>query len=303
MITQLPTEVAVPQYDTIPYGEVWLLNGLPKTGKTTFCASFPDNCVIEVERSGAKWVENAYVVEPQNTKDVDQIIKLLRADRGRFKAVTLDTVDSLSLWIEKDICNSYKVSCISNAGGGYGIGRNELNTRLISIVDDLVSLNKTLIIITHCRDDKGAKSLLLTETLLTYMQGKASIIGYCYKELEGNKINYLIDWSGRGTVVAGSRHPLFARSGVMGNSYSEIEKLFAPKPAKWEQMLKWYEKRDIVLKEGYTKFIKEKFGEEAELETLLPDEVKTLIVIGAGHTKNDSEMKAFQKKYGTKPKS
>ena len=281
----------------LPEGEVIVVNGLPKGGKTTMAASWPDNLIIEVERSGAKWVRGAYVVEPKNTKDVDQTIKLLKVDT-RFKCITLDTVDSLSLWIEKDICKKYKVSCISLAGGGYGIGRNELNTRLINIIDDLIELSKTLILITHCRDDKGSKALLLTETLYTYIQGKASIIGYAYKDIKGSKMEYLIDWGGKGTAVSGSRHPKFARAGITPNNFSAIKELFAPKPKKWDDMLKWYRKRGIDTND-YTQYICDKYEEEVHLDSLTPDEVNELLSLGGQHTKNEELFNAFQKKYAS----
>ena len=114
MITSLPSTPSAPKYDVIPKGEVILIHGLPKAGKTTFAATYPNNCIIEVEKSGAKWIKGAYVVEPENLQDIDQIIKLLRANK-KFETVTLDTVDTLSLWIEKYICQKHGVTSISLA--------------------------------------------------------------------------------------------------------------------------------------------------------------------------------------------
>jgi len=277
----------------------YLLGDFTVTHNTTYLASWPDNCILEVERGGAKWTKGAMVVEVENLKDLDQAIKLLKVDK-RFKAVSLDTVDTLSLWIEKDICNKFGVSSISLAGGGYGIGRNELNTRLIGLIDDLVDLGKTVILVSHCRDNQGTKSLMLTETLLTYIQGKASIIGYAYKELVGGRLEFMIDYSGGGTVsAAGSRNKMIGRAGPMPNTYQAIEKLFTPRPAKWAQMLKWYEKKGITVEE-YANFITDKISSDAEIETLNPGEIKILIQEGAKHLKHEEEFDAFKKKYSTK---
>ena len=112
----------------------------------------------------------------------------------------------------------------------------------------------------------------------------------------------MVDYSGKGSnSVSGSRQPKLARAGVLENNYQAIEELFAPKPDKWEKMMKWYEKRGVT-PEIYDMFIKDVIGVDAEADTITPEEVTKLITIGAKHSKNEDEFNDFKNKYGVEDK-
>jgi len=221
MVT-LPTSKNVPNTNIFPDGEVWCLEGPPKTGKTTMASTFPDALLIDVE-GGGKYVE-CYRVVPHNLRELEDIISMLRINSSRYKTIILDSVDLTSLWIERDICQSKKVPSISSIP--YGEGRSLLNTRLISLLDDLRSLNKTLVLITHTRDSSGKHSMLLTEQLATYVKGHSGIIGFCYKVKKHGKVRCLVDLTGGGDSEAGSRHPILSKIGDAPNKYSEIVSRF-----------------------------------------------------------------------------
>ena len=102
-------------------------------------------------------------------------------------------------------------------------------------------------------------------------------------------------------MVAGSRHPIFARAGTTENNFSAVKKLFTPRPPQWEKMIKWYGSKGVD-EVGYARFLKTKYTGNVLIQTLLPHEVKELISLGALHAKEPKELAKFTKKWGKEEK-
>jgi len=200
----------------------WCITGMPKTGKSYFASTFPKPLIIDIE-DGAKYLD-CYRIVPENLVELWEIIEELKKGGGLYKTVVLDTVDMTSLWIERDICEKRKVDSIGSIP--YGEGRSLLNTRLISLLEDIMGLDKTVVLVTHTRDSGGKHSLLLTEALAIYVQGHADIIAHCYKSREGRKLRCKVDIMGSDTNVAGSRHPYLSQIRDVANDYLAIVERF-----------------------------------------------------------------------------
>ncbi|MBU2534504.1 MAG: ATP-binding protein, partial [Alphaproteobacteria bacterium] len=218
---RLPTIKHNPEID-FPLNEIWCLMGAPKSGKTTMASTFPDALLIDVE-NGGRYI-GCYRVIPKNLMALTEIIEELKKDSSRYKSIILDSIDLTSLWVEREICKKKKAESIGSIP--YGEGRSLLNTKLISILDDLRSIGKTLVLITHTRDSSGKHSMLLTEALAVYVRGHSGIIAHCYKARERGKVNYLIDLAGSEIDEAGSRHPLLSQITEITNDYNDLVERF-----------------------------------------------------------------------------
>lgn len=245
MSVVLPTQIHKPQKEDFPpKGEIIIIYGEPKTGKTNFVSTFPNTLIIELDQKGASWIRNpVYVYSPKNLAELSEIPKAI-AKNNLYENVAIDTVDSLAMMINDDICRREMVKSIYDIDWGRGWG--ELNMRITIMIDDFaracVQTGKNLFLVMHTR--KGTKkSLVMTESLETWIKGRASIIGYCYKNSDTGRVKYYVDFGkGKEGNDIGSRQPFF-------NSITSVENTYFALAEKWKQYQSLKQKFIATIKE------------------------------------------------------
>jgi len=235
---ELPKEMYIPKFKGIPDDFSMILFGPPKVGKTTFAAQFPDSLILECEHQGADLIK-CKKLDLKSYDDFRKAFLLLKDDKG-FKTIVIDSLDIISSWIEKEICNELNIPNIltpaksTQKGAQWGMYKD----RFLDFVNTICSLNKRTIFISHSKkaeiDDSG--NVISPRTINLYGQTAIQLmsqinnIGYMFaKELPGNIVKRYISFAPGAQIESGSREP--ALSGRIleipkDTSYQVFEKCF-----------------------------------------------------------------------------
>lgn len=99
-----------------------LLTGVPKIGKTTFAASFPDHFFLDID-GGASQVGGTRTPETITTLAMfEEWIQALGMEDHGYKNVIIDTVDGLERLIKEDLCRKHGKESMENFQWGQGYG-------------------------------------------------------------------------------------------------------------------------------------------------------------------------------------
>jgi len=221
-----------------------LLTGKPGTGKSFLAGSIvrnEENSILLDLEGSARYID----CSKKRIKNYASYQRFVR-DGRRWNVLAVDTIDKLSLWLQRDILESnpgYK----SVFGMPHGKGLNELYLRFCDELDVLRNKCEILIICAHSKTSEDGKSLLLTKNLTGYLQGESDYVGYCWKRKEEGKMIYMVDFAGDDAIEAKSRNPLFASISSLPNTWEAIVSIFEKeekerKAREYEKMLKWLEK-------------------------------------------------------------
>ena len=166
---------------------VLLLYGAPKVGKTTMLSQLDDCLIVDTEK-GSRMLEG-YIAEV-NTRDelIDTLIELKDSKDVKYKYVALDTIDKITEWAEKRVCEEENVRAIGDLafGKGYGMVREKVT----QTIDAFKEVTKHLIIIGHRKVAYAVtdgstivipESIDLTGKLKNVIMSGADAIGYVYR--------------------------------------------------------------------------------------------------------------------------
>src|SRR3990167_1635669 len=197
----------------IPTDGLFIVVGLPKSGKTSFSASFPHSYIIELEKGGADRISG-------RIHDIDNLVQFretLKAvvDDTSIKTIVIDTLDVVSDLIEQEIATGAGLENISQTKKG--VDGFELWAAFRQRIENLVAYlkvsGKLCILVAHCKEPKTDNNgVLLTQAGINvpgkggaYIAGQADMIGYAYKKQVGHTTEYYLTFQGGPLGTWGSR--------------------------------------------------------------------------------------------------
>ena len=188
---------------------VLLLYGAPKVGKTTMLSQLDDCLIVDTEK-GSRMLEG-YIAEV-NTRDelIDTLIELKDSKDVKYKYIALDTIDKITEWAERRVCEEENVRAIGDLafGKGYGMVRE----KVVQTVEAFKNVTEHLIIIGHRKVAYAVtdgstivipESLDLTGKLKNVIMSGADAIGYVYR----NEDELMVSFKANDAIEAGSRCP------------------------------------------------------------------------------------------------
>ena len=188
---------------------VLLLYGAPKVGKTTMLSQLNDCLIVDTEK-GSRMLEG-YISEV-NTRDelIDTLIELKESKDVKYKYVALDTIDKITEWAERRVCEEENVRAIGDLafGKGYGMVRE----KVVQTIEAFRNVTEHLIIIGHRKVAYAVtdgstivipESLDLTGKLKNVIMSGADAIGYVYR----NEDELMVSFKANEAIEAGSRCP------------------------------------------------------------------------------------------------
>lgn len=190
-----------------------ILVGQPKSGKTTFSASFPGSYVLELEPNGGDRVEGR-IHDIPNLDEFRQILKAAVADPS-VQIIAVDSVDVLSDWMEEEVAKSRGLEMITERKAGVDGFEMwaDYRRRIEAFVNFLKTSRKLVILVAHCREPKMDASGNLVSPAGINMPGKAGaflaaqadMIGFCFKKPLGTGTAYYVTFQGGPLGMWGSR--------------------------------------------------------------------------------------------------
>jgi hypothetical protein len=188
---KLPETKSTPVTDLREY--TFLVYGVPKVGKSTFCSKFEDAIFIATEQ-GHKFLE-VYKVDPSKWSDIVEVARELykQKDNKKFKTVIFDTADIAYKMCEQYICEKNNIEHLSDLG--FGKGYNFVRDEFMRIITALSQAGYGLVFISHSetRDvDEGGIKRSFTDTTLSgsakkVIPGLCDFIFYCHVNEAGDR--------------------------------------------------------------------------------------------------------------------
>lgn len=222
----------------IPTDGIMVLVGLPKSGKTTLAASWPDSYVLELEPGGGDRISGR-VHDIKNLDEFRDILKLA-VNEPTIKTIVIDSIDVLSDWFEDEIAKAAGLTTITErkAGvDGWAIW-SELRKKIESLITYLKTSGKFIIIIAHTKEPKldpnGSviipAGINVTGKGASVIAANADAIGNCYKRQVGSTTKYFLSFQGGSLGIWGSRVPELEDKTIelpKENPYSAFKALFS----------------------------------------------------------------------------
>lgn len=213
----------------MPTTGLWLAVGHPKSGKTSTFAKFPGAYVLELEKSGADYLEGKGlriheiedtvedgIVTKTALDEFGDILELALADDS-IQTMVIDTVDQLALWIASDILrNAGKDPANTKPQEKDFTFWDALKSRIAALTDYLKSSDKLIVAIAHCKppktDEKGnvivPAGLNVQGAGAAYLASHAEAICYISKRIvSGKPLQYASFNSPSDLAIWGSRVP------------------------------------------------------------------------------------------------
>ena len=127
--------------------------GLPKSGKTTLAASFPDSYVLELEK-GADRVAGRFH-EIADLTEFREVLPVVAADPD-VKTIVIDSIDVLSDWLCHEIAEAAGLDNIQQRKkdvNGFELWE-EFRARIEGVVGFVRASGKLVILIAHTKEPK-----------------------------------------------------------------------------------------------------------------------------------------------------
>ncbi len=197
----------------MPTDGLMILVGQPKSGKTTFAASFPDSYVLELDEGGGDRVDGR-IHSLDSLNSFRETVKAV-AQEPSIKTIVIDTIDVLSDWFEDEIAKARGLSTISERKPG--VDGFELwadyRKRIEGLSNFLIGTKKLIILVAHCKEPKvDGNGTLVSPAGINipgksggYLAAKAEMIGYTFKKPMGSGTVYFVTFQGGPLGLWGSR--------------------------------------------------------------------------------------------------
>lgn len=201
---------------------IMILYGVPKVGKTSLLAELDDNLILDLEE-GTAMLDDVYketITDMSTFKKTLEELYNHKKTTGEYmyKYGTIDTVDILEEWCEREAVKTYKQTTMGKSFSGsnilelpQGAGYYHLRNEVLRWIGIARQCFKHLIIVTHIKDkmltgkpgeEVSAKDISLTGKLASIVCAKSDAIGYLYRSLDGK---LMISFQTSEVLTAGSR--------------------------------------------------------------------------------------------------
>mgnify|MGYP000904561570 CR=1 FL=1 len=125
------------------------------------------------------------------TNELKQLVGALKAESNKYKYIALDTIDNVVSWIERDIARENNLDSFAKLP--FGDGYNQVRTRVMGLIDALLTCSEHIILVGHRKKtiigtdsvEVNVSSLDLSGKLKNYIMAKSDAIGFVYRNDEG----------------------------------------------------------------------------------------------------------------------
>lgn len=199
----------------MPTDGVWILVGLPKSGKSTLAAGIPGCVLLELECGGADRIDGWV----QEIADLGTFRLALRAaiEDPAVKAVAIDSIDAFNEWSEAEVAASFGLESMSERKEGVNgfEAWRALRARYEGLIGYLKKSGKLAILVAHSKEvkiDADGKVVIpagisIPGKLGSYIAAEADVIGNVLKKQVGSITQYFLSFQGGALGVYGSRIP------------------------------------------------------------------------------------------------
>jgi hypothetical protein len=258
----------------VPKGKVWTICGWPKTGKSHFAMTFPKLVVFDFEKGTEELsgdiVKRLYITDliefEREMKALEVLVK-----KQKIETIVIDTVNSLTIKIEKDILE--RKGAQSMADLEYGIGWETQKAILMRYIDSLMTFcvkDINLLLLMHSKTSEGRKTFLVQDRLQEYIKGISWTVGFTHKRRRAGRLEFLIDFSGDETIDAGSRNLTLNQLRDIPNTYQALSSYFADsKGEEQEQKLISFAMSNAIDYFSLEKVIKENVDSSKEPQKII----------------------------------
>lgn len=195
--------------------DIWIVAGLPKSGKSTLAGALEGCVVLECERGGADRIQGWV----QDIPDLATFRQALKAavEEPKCKALAVDSLDVLSDWFEAEVAEQYGLESISERKegvNGFAVWKT-LREKFEGFLAYLRRSGKFVLLLAHCKEPKiDADGKVVVPAGITipgklggYIAAEVDAIGNTYKKQVGLTTQYYISFQGGALGTWGSRIP------------------------------------------------------------------------------------------------
>lgn len=176
-------------------GYITLLYGPPKIGKTTFGSQMPAPLLLAAEK-GYRAIPGITAVDITSWGDMKQIMRELKKPevKARYKSLICDTVDILSDYCQKYICNQLGIENIGD-GGWTTNGWSKYKKELEDVFRTLSQLGYAIVFISHDKEktikpQNGAEYQQIGSSMqssaLAIIENMSDIIAYAHPKVSAD---------------------------------------------------------------------------------------------------------------------
>lgn len=183
-------EQVKPKPNEFPNNRLFLIYGSPKTGKTSYSASWPESIIIDLE-NGANDIE-CVRVKPRTLKELKE--SLTMPELKDYQTIVIDSLDILYSLIERNTISVLNKQAKTNYnyigafqfGAGWSHAKNSLKSWIFEFIIPLMHDNKNVILICHeksevvkraGKDDETKYGISLPGQTATLVTSLADAIG------------------------------------------------------------------------------------------------------------------------------
>lgn len=186
----LPLEKTAIQTDFTKYK--FLLYGMPKIGKSSLSAQFP-NTIFAATEAGHSFL-SIYKKDILTWNDFRELAKDLTTTKHNFKMIAIDIVDNLYKMCEQFVCEKNSVAHPSDLA--YGKGFNLVKDEFTRVINYLGNFGFGFIFISHAKE-KEIKTKTQTWTAMGttmnnqsegFVCGLSDFIFYLYQNDKGERM-------------------------------------------------------------------------------------------------------------------
>lgn len=248
----------------LPKSGIFVINGYPKTGKTSFMASFPDSYIINLDTQDADYVDGRIedIHDVVETVDGQLVVKSTKLNEFRaalsaaikdpaIKVIGIDTLDTLSELLATEIANLNGLEKITDRSPGVDGFQmwSDFAKKIEAMLGAFKRSGKLILLAAHKKEPKLDDNNKVITPAGINVSGKggdkilfaADIIGEMVKNEVGGQTAYCLSFQGGISARCGSRVEELADKVIRldrKNPYSSFAALFDVKAAEEKAAVK-----------------------------------------------------------------
>lgn len=197
----------------VPTDGLWIIVGLPKSGKSSLGTSIPGSVTLELEKGGADRL-SGWIQDINDMTAFRQALKAAVAE-PKAKAIVIDSIDILNDWMEAEVAAQFGLDSVSQRKEGTNSFEvwKELRARYEGMLGYLRATNKLVVFIAHCKEvklDSDGRVVIpaginIPGKLGSYVAAQVDVIGNCFKKQVGSKTEFFLSFQGGPLGAYGSR--------------------------------------------------------------------------------------------------